>query len=814
MDSLMMDLRYAFRGLAKSPAFTAIAVLTLAIGTGANATIFSFVDSLLLRPASGVTRPSSLTAIYTSDFSSGPYGDSSYPDYLALKSDATAFTELAAYQDDAIAVLRIGDATERARVAVVSGAYFSMLGVRPALGRLLTDSDTHANAPPAAVISHALWRRGLGSDPGVLEKTISVAGNAYTVVGVAPAEFTGLELGRAFDLWTPLVEHAAAPAERGNRGLSIVGRLREGVTRQQAQAQVSTIAAALARAYPDTNLGTLAQPDQPRPMSVMRHTRLHPAFRGEATMIGAIVMGAVVLVLVLSCANVAALLVSRAAARAPQVAVRLALGATRGRIVREALTESALLGVAGGTLGLLCAMWTAGALPSFFPPDQAALLDARVDWRVAMFTFAVALLGSLVFGAVSAAHASRATPDVALHLRGDSARASETPRSTRFRRSLVVVQVAVALVLVISAGLLARSLGKAFGVDLGFGARAVVLVSVELPAQELSEVQGHAYYSDVVARVRGLRGVEAAGFVRTLPLGGGPRRGFRIDGYEPRPGEDLELPYNIVDPGYFDAFKIAVVAGRTFTDRDRAGAARVAVVNDVLARRYFGGRAVGRTLHDSSGAELEIVGVVRSGRNWSLHAAPSPVVYYPLAQAYSPRMTLAARTPSDPAAYADTIRRQMREVHHGVAIYRLTTLDAYLAEALAGDRLTTALVTTSGAMALVLAAVGLYGLVAYAVVRRMREIGVRVALGARPHDIMRLVLGEGLMVTGIGIACGAAAAFAATRVLASMLFGVSATDPAIFVAAPALLFLVTLAAAWIPARRALRLDPILVLRQE
>jgi predicted permease len=812
MDSLLMDLRYALRGLAKSPAFTAIAALTLAVGTGANATIFSFVDSLLLRRAPGIADPSSLVAIYTSDFSSGPYGDSSYPDYLSLKSDASAFSELAAYQDDAIAVLRIGDGAERARVCVVSGEYFSMLGVRPALGRLLTGRDTPANAPPAAVISHALWQRGLGNDRGVLGRTMTVAGRAYTVVGVAPADFTGLELGRAFDVWTPMVERAADPADRGNRGLSIVGRLGERSTLTQAQAQLSTIAAALARAYPATNLGTLAQPGQPRPMVARRHARLHPAFRGEATMIGAVLMGAVALVLVIACANVAGLLVSRSAARAREIAVRLALGATWLRIVREALTESALLGLAGGTLGVLCAMWTADALPSFFPPDQARLLDARVDWRVTAFTLVVSLAGSLLFGAASAVQALNPTPGAAL--RGDAARAGDTRRGARGRRALVVVQVAIAFVLLASAGLLVRSLGNALRVDLGFGARDVVLASVELPANELTEAQGETYYRDVVERVRWLRGVEAAGLVRTLPLGGGPRRGFRMEGYEPRPGEDTELPINVVDPGYFEALRIPVVAGRAFTERDRPGSAPVAVVNDVLARRYFDGRAIGRTLRDSGGTHLEIVGVVRSGTNRSLRQPPAPMVYYALAQSHSPRMTLVARTSGDPAAHADTIRREMREVHRGVAVYRLTTLDGQVAEALAGDRLTVALVTTCGVMALLLAAVGLYGVIAYAVIRRMREIGVRVALGARPRDVTRLVLGEGLVVTGIGIACGAAAALGVTRLLESMLFGVSATDGPTFAAVPALLAVVALVAAWIPARRALRLDPIAVLRQE
>jgi predicted permease len=378
----------------------------------------------------------------------------------------------------------------------------------------------------------------------------------------------------------------------------------------------------------------------------------------------------------------------------------------------------------------------------------------------------------------------------------------------------VTAQVALAVVLLVSASLLVQSLSNALRADLGFGAREAVLASVELPLTDFSPAQGAAYYDAAVARVRAFPGIEAASLVRTLPLSGGSRRRFHIDGHQPRPGEDMELPFNIVAPGYFETMKTAVLSGRTFDGRDRAGATPVAVVNEVLARRYFGGEATGRRLTDSSGQILQIVGVVQSGKYRTVQEPEPPFVYYPLSQSYSPRMTIVARTGHDAAAHTERLRRALREVHSGVAVFRTTTLTAHVEEALTGDKLTATLVGVCAAMALVLAVVGIYGVIAYGVLRRTREIGVRMALGAQRRHVVCLVVGEGVRLTAVGIAIGLIASAAAGRLLATMLYGVGPMDASTYAAAPAALAIVALIAACAPASRALSVDPIAVLRQD
>jgi putative ABC transport system permease protein len=580
----------------------------------------------------------------------------------------------------------------------------------------------------------------------------------------------------------------------------------------EAQSQIGGIAARLAHAYPETNRGTLAAPGDPRPMLALPHTRLSPEFRGMVATIGAIMMTAVALVLVIACANIASLLLSRATSRDREMAVRLALGATPARLVRQMLTESVVLGLGAGALGLLLSLWTADLLPSFFPPDQARMLDTSLDGMTVAFVLSAALAGSILFGLAPALQA--AAPSALSSLRTGVSRISATGSRKRLRQLLVAAQIAVSAVLLVAAALLVQSRRNAVHADLGFGTRDGVLASVELPAAEFGAPQGLAYYRVVLARVRSIPGVESAAFARTLPLARPARRGFRIDGYVPRPGEDTELSVNVVTDDYFETMRIQVLAGRTFDSRDRDGGSPAAIVNDLLARRYFGGSAVGRRLTDSSGRVLTIVGVVRTGTNLAVQEPPVPFVYYPLEQEYASRMTLVARTANEPLSMIDPIRRQVISADRRVPVFRTIPLASHFAEATAGDRLTAALVTVCGAIALLLAAIGLYGVVAYAVATRRHEIGVRLALGARPRHITRLVLGEGLGVTAIGIAVGLGLGAAAARALESFLFGVSASDPATYAAVPAFLTVVAALAAWMPARRALRVQPTAVLRQE
>jgi putative ABC transport system permease protein len=814
MDHLLQDLRYAGRLLVKSPGFTAVALLTIGIGTAANATVFGFVNALLLRPAPAIGDPGSLVSVYTSDFSSGPYGDSSYPDYETLKGDATAFAALAAENDDGIGIVRAGETVERVRASAVTGNYFDVLGVRPATGRLLTDADTRPGAPAVIVIGHALWRRTFDSNPGVLGTTLRINAVDYTVVGVAAERFEGLDLGRAFELWTPLTPPLAAPEQRGNRGLSIVGRLRADTTLAAAQSQLSTIASRLGQTYPSTNMGTLASPNEPRPMLVLPHTRMDPEFRPMVAALGVLLMAAVALVLIIACANVASLLLSRATARSREMSIRLALGASRQRLIRQLLTESVLLGIGGGTCGLLLALWTSDLLPSFFPAEQARMLDTSIDVRSIAFVIAISFASALLFGLAPALQASISPP--AASLAAGAGRASDTRTSSRLRRVLVGGQVAVAVVLLVSSVLLFKSLSNALNADWGFTTRSGVIATVELPSAEFQDAQGLAYYGEVLDRVRGLPGVRAAAFARTLPLSRGGRRGFRIEGYDRKPGEGMELVINVVSRGYFETMQIPLKAGRTFDSRDVSGGARTVVVNDLMAARFFRGDAVGKYVRDSKNRQFEIVGIVQSHKYLALQEPAVPIVFYPLDQEYQSRMTLVARTDTESLGMIDPIRREMVAVNRTVPVFRTIPLSSHFAEAVAAERLTASLVSVCGAIALMLAMIGVYGVIAYAVVRRTREIGIRVALGARRVDVVRLVLTEGVGITSIGLAAGLVLSMAATRALGAVspLYGVSRTDPWVYATVPLMLMTVAILAAWPPAMRALRVDPNTVLREE
>jgi len=795
--------------VAKSPGVTAIALLTIGIATGANATVFGFVSALLVRPAPAVDRPQSLVSIYTSDYSSGPYGTSSYPDYLTLKTDASAFSQLAADSENAGGVVRVADRIERVGVSAVTGEYFSLLGVTPAVGRVIMPSDADPRAPPVAVVSHRFWEATLGSDPLSIGAALTTNGRTYTIVGVAEQRFDGLDLGTLVQVWTPLIPPPDTPDAREDRGLNVIGRLRPGVSLGAAQVQVSTIAARLAKAYPKSNLGTLQAPTAARPMFVLRHSRLPPEFKPMLQAIAAILMAAVGLVLVIACANVAGLLVSRAIARHREMAVRLALGAGRTRLVRQLLTESLLLGLGGGFCGLLLTLWTSDLLPSFFPAEQAAMLDASIDARTVAFIAAISIASSLLFGLAPAVQASSTTSGIAL--RSTVERSSDARANTTLRRVLVASQVAAAVVLLVSSGLLIKSLLNALNADLGFGTRNGVIATVEV-----AESQGAQYYARVLESVRGMAGIRNAALVRTLPLSRASRRGFRIDGYQPKPNEDMELVINVVSESYFETMQIPLRAGRTFDDRDRADTEPVVVVNDLLAARFFGGDAVDKHLTDSTRRTFRVIGVVQTHTYLTVQEPPAATVYYALAQSFMPRMTLVARVDGPATAMVDPVRRAMLDVHAGVPVYRAMTLKAHLDESTAGDRLTTTLVAVCGGMALALATLGVYGVIAYAVARRTRELGIRIALGARPPDLVRLVLREGLTVTAAGTVLGLIGAAAAATALGSALplYGVDPTDPVTYLTVPVVLVLVAIVAALPPTQRALRLDPNAVLRQE
>ena len=810
MDSLLQDLRYAARMLARTPGWTAMAVLTLALGTGANTAVFGFIDALLFRPASGVQAPGGVMTVFTSDYSSGPYGATSYPDFVSIAAEVPAFARVAAADDNLVAPIRIGDETERVRVARVSGAFFALLGVGTTLGRPLGDADAASGTADVAVVSHQFWTRAFASQPSVLGTTVTLNGRVVTIVGVAPPRFRGLDLGRPIDVWIPLISPEATPASRGDRGYAVIGRLKPGSSRADAQTQLSALAGRLAQAYPATNLGTLDRPRDPRPMVVTPATRIGPQFRGQVISLAAVLMGGVGLVLVLACANVASLLLARAATRGREIAVRRALGAGSARILRQLLTETALLAFVSAAAGLLVAAWTTDVLPSFFTAEQAALLDASPGWHVFVYALGVAALSAILVGVLPAIRSIRPALAPALRAHGGDL----TDRAGgRLRAVLVSAQVGIACVLLIGAGLLVQSVAHTFDADLGFPTRNALLLSVELPSTWQPAAAG-TYYEEARTRIAALPGVESAGWVRTMTLSLGGRRGFRPEGYTARPGEDRELHVNYASRDYFETLRIPVRDGRTFTAADSATGERVAVVNEALARRYFGGNAVGKRLTDSGGRVLRIVGVVGDVKFLTVAEPVPPMVYYPLPQEHMRRMTMVVRTGTAPEAMAETARRQLRAVNGDVAIFGSKTLRAHVEEALVGERLTASLLSVCGVLALVLAVVGLYGAIAYLVTRRTREIGVRIALGATPDRVVRLVVGQGLWIAGTGIVIGLACAAFVARTAPLALYGVTPLDPRTYGGVMLLLTLTALLAAYVPARRAVRIDPARALSRD
>ena len=803
METLWHDLRFAARTLLRTPGWTSMAVLTLALGSGANAAVFSFVDALLFKPAPATRPARPLVAIYTSDFSSGPYGKSSYPDYVSIKTETNAFRALSAVDDALTATMKVGDDLQRVRVAAVTPDYFETLGVRVAMGRGLRDEDATPGAAAVAVISHTLWQRVLRADPAVLGTLVTINGRPLTIAGVAPPRFTGIDAGRPCDVWTAF--DPTSGTQRRNRGLRVLGQLQKGVSMPEAQAQLTALASRLAQAYPESNLGTLDHPREPRPFLLMGATRIGPAQRAQVAMVAAVLMGGVGLVLLLACANVASLMLSRATTRAREIAVRRALGASAFRILRQLLTEGAVVSLASAGVAMLLAAWTTDVLPSFFPPEQAASLDVTPGWRSWVFVLALAFASAVLIAILPAIRAVR--PPLAAALRGAAGDVTEKTAS-RARDALVVTQIAIACILLVAASLLVQSVSNQLHADLGFSARQALIATVDIPSS-YGASRGQAFYDQVAERLEAVPGVQSVAWTQTLPMIRFDRTVFAPEGYTPRPGEDLELPYTIVSADYFRALGIAIEQGRAFTRADMsASAARVVVVNEMLSRRFFGGRAVGRRLLDNQGKPLEIVGVARTGRYLTPSDEAPPTVYFPQGGSYSPRMSLFLRTGAAPERFAEAVRREVRSASGDVPVFRVMTLQAHVEEALAAERLSASLVTACAVLSALLAVVGLYAAVAYLVTRRTREIGLRVALGAQPRHVIALVVRHGLGLALAGIGIGAVAAAVVGTLLQSMLYGVSPVSPLTHSTVAVGLAAVAVLAAYIPARRAVRLDPV------
>jgi predicted permease len=812
LDGVRQDLRFAVRQLIRAPGFAALAVAMLALGIGATTTIFSVINAVFLRPPAHVREPQQIVALFTSDFSGPRFGTSSYPDFVDFAEGASGLAGLAAFSPRPFSVAT-GTERFRAMGEMVSEDYFGVLGVPLERGRgLVPGSETEA------VIGYSLWRQRLGGAADVIGRSIRLSGHTFTIVGVAPEGFTGSMRGIRVEAWTPLAaQRLFAPGDdmltnRGDRGLFLFGRLKPGVTIKVVQAQLRVVAARLHRAYRE---GWTDRSGRARVVTVLpeRNARIIPSISGPVTQFLALLMGVACLVLAICCANLANLLLARGTARRREVAVRLALGGSRVRLVRQLLTEGLVLATAGAIGGVLLASWATGALGRFEPPLPVPVaLEFPLDGRILVFTVLACAVTVLLSAFAPALRATRLSSATAL--RGDLG-AAGSARRIGLRDGLVIAQVAVSLVVLAAAGLFLASLRKATQVDPGFRATELALVRLELGIQGYDSVRGRTFYAELERRARALPGVEAVSLAEIIPLGlSRQRRGIEVEGYAPREGEEMEFGVNTVGTGYFETMGIPIVRGRGFEPSDREGAARVVVVNESFARRFWPGEnPIGRRITGDQGGPRVIVGVSRDGKYGSLTEEPEPHFYLPFAQAYEADMVLVARTAGDPAGLLPLLSREARAIDPELPV-EASTMEEHLGYALLTQRVGAAVLGIFGLVAALLAAFGLYGVMSYVVSQRTAEIGIRMALGARAKDVRMLVVRRALSLTAVGVGLGLAGAIAATRLLASFLVNVSPTDPVTFFSVIALFTGVAMLASWLPARRAAAVEPMRALRSE
>ncbi|HEY7789283.1 MAG TPA: ABC transporter permease [Vicinamibacterales bacterium] len=799
--TFLSDLRFALRLIRRAPGFTAVAVLTLALGIGGNTAMFTVINAVLLRPLP-FPHADRLVMAWGSHPDIG-HEAASLPDFTDWRAENDVFAGMAATSLRSINITT-HQGPERVIGARVTADLFRVLGVGPALGRDFRPDDDAPGAPPVAILSHGLWVRTLGADPAIVGRPMTLNGAQYTVIGIMPQ---GFAMPPRAELWVPLAMSAAG-APRRDDFLQVVGRLKPGVTVDQAQAEMTTIASRLERAYPGTNTNwTIAL--------VPLHEQLVGSVRPALLALWA----AIVFVLLIACANVANLLLSRASGRRKEMAVRLALGAGRRQIVRQLLTESVLLALIGGAAGLLLAAWSVPLIASLAPPAAGRTFDPHLDATVLIFTLGASILTGLIFGLMPAINAARS--DLQAVMKEGGRTAGHGAGASRTSRVLIVSQVALSLVLLVSAGLMVRTLQHLEQVDPGFRTDHLLRARVNLSAaQYASATAQRAFANRLAQNLHALPGAEAVALTDTVYLEGSGYSSMLIAGEPPpAPGEVHDAQIFSVSSGFQRTLGIRMRQGRQFEPQDGPEAPLVALVNEAFVKRYLSdGRALGRQVSfDGANGQptwRTIVGVAADVKQESLTSTPYPEIDVPLAQRPSPAIAMLVRSAGDPDALASPIRAVVQRLDPTLPTYAITTMDAMISESAGNRRMAMYLFAVFAGAALLLAASGLYGVMAYAVSQRTRAIGIRLALGATPTDILRLVVGEGLAVTAIGIVVGLIAAAALTRYLQTLLFGVTAHDPITFAAIALLLLVTALAACYAPARRAMRQDPSAALRQE
>jgi putative ABC transport system permease protein len=811
MDAILKDVSYGVRSLLKHPGFTALVIVTLALGIGASTAIFSIVNTVLLRPLP-YRNAERVVAIQEVN-KEGKRGQVTPANFLDWRAQNTVFEHLAAILTRP-ANLGFDDHAERVDLAMTSANFFAVFGTEAERGRLFIPTDEQAGHAPIVVVSHALWQRRFGSDPEVVGKPIILDGQSYTVIGIAPE---GFQYPDKTEVWVPpfrlapiLNERMDPTQVRGWGMLAAVGLLKPGVSLGQAVGEMETITARLRQQYPDTNNRRFN-----------RVVSLHEHLVGETSKMLLLLFGAVGFVLLIACANVANLLLASAASRQKEMAIRTALGASRWRVMQQLFTESTILALAGGAVGLLLALWGVALMTRLLPQEFPRLDEIKMDWRVLGFTLGASMLTGILFGLAPALQISRT--DVQESLKESGRGASSSRRHNRLRHLLIVGEVALSVVLLVGAGLLFRSFLQLQSVKAGFTPQQLLTLRLTPSGPRYARDADYmSFYSQVMQRVGELPGVQVVGAINTLPLAKGPTAGIWIEG-GPLLTQDKwpSTNYRGVSSDYFRAMNIPVVQGRSFTERDNQSAPLVMIVNQAMAHRDFPNvNPVGKRINlggkDPKGQPIwqEIIGVTGDFRNLELRDEASPEFYTSALQDTWTGMSVVVRTTTEPAGLVPEIRHIVADVDKSAPVSEVKTMENIVSEAVSQPRFNLFLLGLFSSIALLLSAAGIYGVTAYAVTQRTHEFGIRMALGAQVSDVLKMILGQGMLLIAIGVVIGLAASFALTRLLKTLVFGVSVTDPLTFVAITMVLMLVALLACYIPARRATKVDPLVALRYE
>jgi putative ABC transport system permease protein len=813
MNTLLQDVRFGLRMLLKSPSISIVATIALALGIGANTAIFSVVNAVLLRPLP-FPDPDSLVAIFETDNSRGYVrGSHSYPNFFDLRAQNTVFERISTYRSGDFIMTGRGEPA-RLQSGVVTADLFPLLRVQPMLGRTFVPDEDKPSESRVVVLSHALFQKRFGSDPAILNQSLNLDGRSFTVIGVMPPGFEFPIQSDPVELWTTIAGDASGSepvtGQRGAHFLRVIGRLKPGVSEEQAQAELTAIAARLEQQYPNENT-----------RKSLRMESALSALVGDVRPALLILLGAVACVLLIACANVANLLLARAMSRYKEMAIRAAMGASRIRVIRQLLTESLLLSLLGGAVGLLLAVWWSDLLIALGKDDIPRAVEVGIDWRVLTFTLGVSLLTGLVFGLAPAFHSSKT--ELVDSLKEGGRGATEGARRNSVRNVLVVSELAIAVMLLVGAGLLIQSLWRLQKVESGLRPENVLTFNVTLPETKYTYEKQTQFFIDLKSRLESTPGAQSASTIFPLPLSGDRFSiSFEIEGRPLPPKDHPSADFFTTGVGYFRAMGIPVVKGRDFDDRDKHGATPVIIITETFARQQFPNEdPIGKRIHpgissiDGEDSTMrEIIGVVGDVRNRGLNTEPRAAYYVPQTQIPFSQMVAVVKTTSEPRSLISAVTNEVAAMDQDIPLFGMKSMEEYLSASVAAPRFNTTLLSIFAVVAFVLTIVGLYGVMSYSVAQRTNEIGIRLALGAQSRDVLWMVVKQGSVLIGLGLAIGLLGAYAATRVIASLLFGVTAKDPVTFAAVALLLGGVALLACYVPAWRATKVDPMEALRCE